>query len=221
MLWYTSSSSHWFLIFPLQFEGYITLQVLHWKLPSVLHQPICVSVCSANGSGWLVVAEPYQCVHLNCSACGNHFSSVVNFIFQLYFMFSALVVLNLSGADLILETIELCVCWCFLNGSKPNYIPNQQGSISLLPGWEQLLGFLGLLVHSAEGSLLLEEPLSHLTLLDWLLNCAHLTNGVYSECVRAGAAGELAQAQHLQLYCPCWWDIVCGIGTGISVSAGH
>lgn len=58
-------------------------------------------------------------------------------------MFSALVVLNLFGAHLILETIHLSVCWSYLNGLKPKYIPNQQGGISLLPGWEQLLGFWG------------------------------------------------------------------------------
>lgn len=58
-------------------------------------------------------------------------------------MFSALVVLNLFGADLILETIHLSVCWSFLNGLKPKCSPNQQCGISLLLGWEQLLGFWG------------------------------------------------------------------------------
>lgn len=58
-------------------------------------------------------------------------------------MFSALVVLNLFGADLILETIHLSVCWSFLNGLKPKCIPNQQGGISLLPSCVQLLGFWG------------------------------------------------------------------------------
>lgn len=70
---------------------------------------------------------------LNCGARRNQFLSLINFIFQLCFMFSALVVLNLFDTDLILETIHLSVRWRFFNGLRTERIPHQQGGISSRP----------------------------------------------------------------------------------------
>lgn len=68
-------------------------------------------MCARDGA-WQ--QSPASTAYLNCSTCGNQFSALINFISQLCFMFSALVALNLSGADLVLETIHLSV-----TGAKP------------------------------------------------------------------------------------------------------
>lgn len=101
-------------------------------------------------------------------------------------MFSALVVLNLFGADLILETIHLSVCWRFLNGLKPRHIPSQQGGISLLPGSSSSQAF-GVSRRVVREDLFCWKSLRfHFTLLEDFSNVPVLPR-MYSE--RASARG--------------------------------
>lgn len=92
-------------------------------------------------------------------------------------MFSALVVLNLFGTDLILETIHLSVRWCFLNGLKPKRIPNQQGGISFLPGSSSSRAF-GVSRRAVREDLFCWKSLRfHFTLLDDFSNVPILPTG--------------------------------------------
>lgn len=75
------------------------LRALYGKLQSILYRLIYVVMRSTGDGitsepGWIVVAEPCERCVANCSACGNQFSSLINFISQPCFMFSASVVLN-------------------------------------------------------------------------------------------------------------------------------
>jgi len=93
-------------------------------------------------------------------------------------MFSALVVLNLFGTDLILETIHLSVCWHFLNGLKPK--SSQTNKAASPSSWlEQLPGCQGQPACGVEGSLLLEEPAVPFHFAGWFLTHSHLTNTAY------------------------------------------
>lgn len=114
-------------------------------------------------------------------------------------MFSAVVVLTLFGADLILETIHLSVCWPFLNSLKPKCTPNQQVASPSYLAESSSWPFLG--SASVQGSLLLAESVV-LFHSEWLPKCSH-TDRVYKSMSACGgrwnSAGVAPGLHHL-----CW-----------------